>query len=157
MDQPFINAYTLLCQTTMAVLKSYKRPVPVPNCQLNLQLHTNYITMKVVLALAVFACVAACAFADGYGHDHHGYDSYNRDGFRRVHNGISAPYSNEDRQAYVNHRAEHVGASSGTARYYGVPGTNRNFGYGGYGGHGYGGYGGYGHGGYGGYGHNGYW
>ena len=50
----------------------------------------------------------------------------------------------------MNRRAEHVGASSGTADYYDVPGTNRDFGYGGYGGRyggsyggGYGGYGGY--------------
>ena len=102
--------------------------------------------MKVVLVLVVLACVAACAMANynrGYGG--YGYDSYNKDGFRRVPNGIAAPYSNENRQASVNHRAEHVGASSGTARYYGVPGTNRNFGYRGYGYGGYGGYGRYGY------------
>ena len=94
-------------------------------------LHTN---MK-VLALAVFACVAVCALADGWRGSGYG------DGYRRVPNGIAAAYSNEDRQAFVNRRAEAVGASSGTARYYGVPGTNRNFGYAGYGGYGYGGYG----------------
>ena len=36
----------------------------------------------------------------------------------------------------MNHRAEYVGASSGTAQFYDVPGTGRDFGYG-YGHHGY--------------------
>ena len=74
-------------------------------------------------------------------------------------NGIVAPYSNEDRQTAVNHHAEYIGASSGTARYYGVPGTDINFGYGGYGGYsgyrGYGNHGSYEHG-YGGYGRDGH-
>jgi hypothetical protein len=39
--------------------------------------------MKAVLALAVFACVAVCALADGPGYGD-GYDSHNKDGFRRV-------------------------------------------------------------------------
>ena len=45
-------------------------------------------------------------------------------------------FYNGQRQAGVNYKAEAVGASSGTARVYGVPGT-------GVGGHGYSGYSGY--------------
>ena len=115
------------------------------------QLTAEIYKINTLLVLAVFACLAVYAQAEGYGRN--AYDSYNRDGFRRVANGIAAPYSNEDRQAYVNRRAEYVGASSGTYRFYGVPGTNRNFGDGGYGYDGYG-YGGYGN--YGGYGYDGY-
>ena len=94
--------------------------------------------MKCVIALAVFACVAAVASASGYGY---------QPGFHRTYNGISAPYNNADRQEAVNYRAEHIGRSSGTARWYGVPGTGNDFGYG----YGYGH--GYGHDNYG-YGHN---
>ena len=95
--------------------------------------------MKAVVALAVFACVAAVVSASGY----------YQPGFRRTYNGISAPYNNAERQEGVNYRAEHIGRSSGTARWDGVPGTGLNFGYRGYG---YGGYGyGRGYGGYGGY------
>ena len=101
--------------------------------------------MKTVITIAVLCCVAALAQASGYGYN---------PGFRRVYNGIAAVYNNAERQQAVNHRAEYVGASSGTARWNGVPGTGRDFGYG------YGGYGndGYGNGGYGngGYGNNGY-
>jgi hypothetical protein len=39
--------------------------------------------------------------------------------------GIAAVYRNDLRQLAVNHRAEAVGASSGTAAYYGVPGAGR--------------------------------
>ena len=85
--------------------------------------------MKAVVALAVFACVAAVVSASGY------YEP----GFRRTYNGISAPYNNAERQEAVNYRAEHIGRSSGTARWDGVPGTGLNFGYRGYGyGDGYG-------------------
>lgn len=80
-------------------------------------------------------------------------------------NGISAAYNNAARQKAVNHIAEYVGASSGTARWYGVPGTGNYFPYRpyGHGGHGHGhrghgghGFGGHGHGGFGGHGHGGH-
>ncbi len=84
--------------------------------------------MKAVIALAVFACVAAMVAASDYG--------YYKPGFGRAYNGISAAYNNAERQEAVNYRAEHIGRSSGTARYDGVPGTGLNFGYHGYGNHG---------------------
>ena len=37
--------------------------------------------------------------------------------------GIAAPYRNDLRQHHVNAVAEATGGSSGTARYYGVPGA----------------------------------
>jgi len=43
--------------------------------------------------------------------------------------GIAAPYRNDFRQHVVNRVAELKGASSGTARYYGVPGSGRYYGY----------------------------
>ena len=63
---------------------------------------------------------------------------------------------NAERQHAVNAAAEHYGAGTGTAQYYGVPGVNSGYAHGhGYGHHGYG-YGGHGHGyGYGGYGYDG--
>merc|ERR1711893_186001 len=81
----------------------------------------THLIMKAMLAVAVLACVAALALADGYGY---------KPGFRRVYNGIAAPYNNAERQWAVNDKAEYVGASSGTARWDGVPGTGRHFGYG---------------------------
>ena len=59
--------------------------------------------------------------------------------------GISAGYRNDLRQVGVNYAAEAAGASSGTARYHGVPGSGGFYGYryGGYPGHYYGGYPGY--------------
>merc|ERR1711893_236026 len=84
----------------------------------------THLIMKAMLAVAVLACVAALALADGYGY---------KPGFRRVYNGIAAPYNNAERQWAVNKKAEYVGASSGTARWYGVPGTGRHFGYGSHG------------------------
>ena len=76
--------------------------------------------MKVALALAVFACVAALAMASGY----------RRDGFKRIGRGAVTPYNNADRQEAVNRKAEYIGRSSGTARWEGVPGTDNDFGYG---------------------------
>ena len=125
--------------------------------------------MKAVVALAVFACLAAMAAASGYGHGHHGHGHHGHGhghhghghynpGFKRTHNGISAAYNNAERQEAVNHKAEYIGRSSGTARWYGVPGTGLNFGYG-YGhGHGHHGHGhhGHGHGHSHGYGHDGH-
>ena len=75
-----------------------------------------------VLALAVFACLAALTLASGY-------DSY-RPGFKRTNYGISARYNNAERQEAVNDKAEYIGRSSGTARWDGVPGTDNDFGYG---------------------------
>ena len=43
--------------------------------------------------------------------------------------GVAAAYRNDVRQLHVNHVAEHVGAGTGTGRFYGVPGTGRHFGY----------------------------
>lgn len=40
-------------------------------------------------------------------------------------NGIAAVYRNDLRQLGVNHRARAVGASDGTAAYYGVPGAGK--------------------------------
>ena len=101
--------------------------------------------MKAVLALAVFACLAAMAMAD-----------YGYNGLRRGHRGVYAPFNNKARQEAVNAKAEEEGAGTGTAEEDGVPGTGNNFGYkyepyyGGYhgyrapfhhGGYGYGGFG----------------
>ena len=77
--------------------------------------------MKVALTLAVFACVAALALADGY---------YKPAGFKRTPYGIAARYNNAERQEAVNEKAEYIGRSSGTAREDGVPGTGNDFGYG---------------------------
>ena len=51
------------------------------------------------------------------------------------HDGFAAPYSNDNRQAHVNHVAEHVRAGTGTGRYNGVPGTRHSFPYRDYGYH----------------------
>ena len=80
--------------------------------------------MKSIIAL-IFALVIAMATASGYYND--GYYGRYADGFRRTPYGIEARYNNAERQKRVNFLAEKVGASSGTARYYGVPGTGRYF------------------------------
>ncbi|ELU09612.1 hypothetical protein CAPTEDRAFT_199573 [Capitella teleta] len=46
-------------------------------------------------------------------------------GFTRGPHGIAAVYRNDLRQVAVNHRAEAVGASDGTADFYGVPGAGK--------------------------------
>ncbi len=71
-----------------------------------------------VLAIAVLACVAAMALADGY-----------RPGFKKTKNAIVAAYNNADRQEAVNDKARYVGSGTGTERYDGVPGTGLDFGY----------------------------
>ena len=91
--------------------------------------------MKSITAI-IFALLVAVAAAsvgyDGYrGDDYYRGDYYRGgyygDGFRRTPYGVEARYNNAERQQRVNHIAEKVGASSGTARYYGVPGTGRYF------------------------------
>lgn len=52
-------------------------------------------------------------------------------------NGIAAVYRNDLRQVHVNNVAEHYGSGTGTARWNGVPGTGRHFGYGYHHGYGY--------------------
>ena len=80
------------------------------------------------MTVFVFALLVAMATAYGYGgyHDEHHRDYYG-DGFRRTPYGIEARYNNAERQERVNFVAEKVGASSGTARYYSVPGTGLYF------------------------------
>merc|ERR1712198_32388 len=82
----------------------------------------HQFTMKAVLVLAVFACLAALAL----GSRRHGYY---KPGFRDVYDGIATPYNNAERQKFVNARAEKYDAGTGTARKDGVPGTGRDFGY----------------------------
>ncbi|ELU14489.1 hypothetical protein CAPTEDRAFT_207294 [Capitella teleta] len=66
----------------------------------------------------LFACCVALSTAS--------YDqTYYQPGFNRGPHGIAAVYRNDLRQVAVNHRAEAVGASDGTADYYGVPGAGR--------------------------------
>ncbi|KAK2168797.1 hypothetical protein LSH36_14g08036 [Paralvinella palmiformis] len=88
--------------------------------------------MKIALILVVVCLTAAVSagYYDGYGGYRYG------GGLQPVYGGVAAPYRNDLRQVYVNHEAEYVGAGTGTARHYGVPGTGNNFGYGyGYYGH----------------------
>ena len=83
--------------------------------------------------VALFALVAIAAASDRY-YDNDGYYGDNRHGygygygFRRTNNGIEAAYNNAARQRGVNYLAERVGASSGTAYRYDVPGTGNYFG-----------------------------
>ena len=89
--------------------------------------------IAVVLAVSVVMAAASYPGDDGY----YGYnDGYHGGrygyGFARTPYGLRAAYNNAARQETVNRIAEHVGASSGTARYYGVPGTGRYFGRGHY-------------------------
>ena len=44
--------------------------------------------------------------------------------------GVSAAYRNDIRQLHVNQVADHIGSGLGTGRFYGVPGTGLDFGYG---------------------------
>ena len=118
---------------------------------------------------AVYTCTGKCLHSASAPslYDHFEYIFYVTKTYSNLiytppfrHNGVTAGYRNDLRQVAVNKVAEYVGASSGKARYYGVPGAgryvydNRNgygSGYGGYGGYGAG-YGGYGAGYAGGYG-----
>lgn len=79
--------------------------------------------------LICFVAVVASAMAsyEYNSHGSHGYGGRYGYGFERTGKGVEAVYNNAGRQKKVNHIAEHVGASSGTARYYGVPGTGRFF------------------------------
>ena len=78
----------------------------------------------VIVALALISVIAA---SGPYPHSsNYGY----RNGFQRVYNGIEAAYNNAGRQHGVNQYAEGVGAGTGTAKFYGVPGTGNYFGYG---------------------------
>ena len=84
----------------------------------------------IVVLLVIVAIVAA---SDPYygNDDHYGNTQYGRGygyGFRRTYNGLEAAYNNAARQKGVNYLAERVGASSGTAYRYGVPGTGQYFG-----------------------------
>ena len=87
-------------------------------------------TLLLITLTALVAVVAAGYYDDyrGYNDYDHGYSGRYGYGFRRTPYGVEAVYNNAARQQRVNHIAEHVGASSGTARYYGVPGTGRYFG-----------------------------
>ena len=83
--------------------------------------------------VALLAIVAIVAASDPYygNDDHFGNTQYGRGygyGFRRTYDGIEAVYNNAARQKGVNYLAERVGASSGTAYRYGVPGTGLYFG-----------------------------
>ena len=82
--------------------------------------------IAVVLAVSVVMAAASPARNDDYYGGYYG-GRYG-DGFTRTSYGIRAAYNNAARQERVNRIAERVGASSGTARYYGVPGTGRYFG-----------------------------
>ena len=76
----------------------------------------NRVSVIVFLALIVVA--ASFFFEDR---------DYNINGFKRSYHGIHAPYNNAARQKAVNGLAEQTGASRGTAKYYGVPGTGNYF------------------------------
>ena len=89
------------------------------------------------LIIVLFALVAGAAAYGGYNNNdgyynndpYHGNNNYGYGyGFRRTPYGAEAAYNNAARQKGVNYLAERVGASSGTARLYGVPGTGRYFG-----------------------------
>ena len=83
---------------------------------------------SVVVFLTILVVVSA-----GYGYDENenwyhlqtGYEG--KDGFERSIHGIHAPYNNAARQKLVNHYADKLGFSSGTAKYYGVPGAGHFF------------------------------
>ena len=83
------------------------------------------MTMKV--AIFVFCSMVVLVTAGYYdnqqygGRDNYGY------GFQRGYGGIEAAYNNAFRQKGVNELAEGVGAGTGTAKFYGVPGTGNYF------------------------------
>jgi len=107
------------------------------------------------LAIALLFCIVAAVSASGYYASDYGFDKPENFARERKVN-----YVNGERQAGVNYYAEAVGASSGTYRRDGVPGTgvgNKGHGFAAYPGYGYNGaYPGYGYSGaYPGYGHAG--
>ncbi|ELT96849.1 hypothetical protein CAPTEDRAFT_199363 [Capitella teleta] len=74
--------------------------------------------MNSIPVAILFACCVALSTAS--------YDqTYYQPGFNRGPHGIAAVYRNDLRQVAVNHRAEAVGASDGTADFYGVPGAGK--------------------------------
>ena len=71
--------------------------------------------------------IVAVTASSGYiNRNHYGYEN----GFQRVYNGVEAVYNNAGRQHGLNKYADRVGAGTGTAKLYGVPGTGHYFGYG---------------------------
>ncbi|ELT87262.1 hypothetical protein CAPTEDRAFT_192779 [Capitella teleta] len=76
--------------------------------------------MNSIVAILLVCCVAM-SVAWPWSQTPHGVVP----GFTRGPHGIAAVYRNDLRQLAVNHRAEAVGASDGTADYYGVPGAGK--------------------------------
>ena len=79
--------------------------------------------IAVVLAVSVVMAAASYPGDDGYyggGYNDNYHGGRYGYGFARTPYGLRAAYNNAARQETVNRIAEHVGASSGTARYYGA-------------------------------------
>ena len=83
-------------------------------------------------SVAVFLTILVVVSAGNGYYNNHNWDRLRtgfegKDGFTRSNNGIQALFNNAARQRIVNNFAEKLGFSSGTAKYYGVPGTGLIF------------------------------
>ena len=89
----------------------------------------NTVSMNTLVSVifALLLGIVAVTASSGHSNDaHYGHEN----GFQRVYNGIEAAYNNAERQHGLNKYAEEIGAGTGTAKLYGVPGTGHYFGYG---------------------------